>query len=301
MEDPAEPRYSADELIAAARARGFDIKKRLVADWVSIGLLDRGTDRGRGRARGKDYLWSENQRRLFLTLLDKHQTVRRPVLLNIPASLWLIWGDNYVPLRQARRAIATWSGANHRAGIARARLTARKVVAELEHPKAGRETRKRLRDLVTEAAYGQTIDQGALLEAANAVYMPASARPTDPEIVMTPETYVRVVQARLEAVRCLAAVAPVDKPIPDDVFLAARQTYLTTGPTARMAAAPLSREEHILAPAQMPAEEIINSACLHLLTVLGFALLAPNRLPVGGSPTWPAPTKHGLRRAQVTK
>jgi hypothetical protein len=97
---------------------------------------------------------------------------------------------------------------------------------------------------------------------------------------MTPETYVRVLEARLTAVRRLAQERSGGDPIPDDAFLSARQMYLATGPTARLTAAPLSRDEQLLAPELIDLQGSMNSACVHLLTLLGFALLTPAGLPV---------------------
>lgn len=181
MPSDAEPRHTAEALVTAARQRGYPATKRLVADWVSIGLLDRGHDRGQGKGKGKVYLWSENQRRLFLSLLVKQGSVRRAVLLNIPVWLWLNWGDAYVPLRQVRRALAAWVGVNQRAGVKRARITARQVVGELDHPRAGRTARKSLRELVEKAAYGQAVGREELLKAARAVYDTRGARPSTPQ------------------------------------------------------------------------------------------------------------------------
>src|SRR5438876_822928 len=95
--EPMQRRYTANELLSDARRRGHKVSRRLLTDWVAIGLLDKGTDRGRGRGRGKEYTWPDEQRRLFLVLLDKHGTVKRPVLANIPVALWLFFGDQHAP------------------------------------------------------------------------------------------------------------------------------------------------------------------------------------------------------------
>lgn len=294
--DSATPRFSRKELVQSAVDAGHaNTTKRLVTDWAAIGLLDLGTERGRGRGKGKVYLWSENQRRLFLVLLDKHGTVARPTLLNIPISLWLIWGDGYVPLRQARRALASWAGANRRSGVGRAQRTARRVAAELDHLGADRQARERLRELVAGAAYGNPVQHEELLAAARDVFDPHRSRPTAPPTAITPEAYVRTLEARLVAVRRLENERG-ENPIPDDAFLSARQMYLTTGPTARAAAAPLSRDEQLLTPELVGVDVAINSACVHLLTLVGFALASPNGLPVGRHPSGSPPTRHGLRR-----
>src|SRR5205809_339547 len=100
-------------LLAEAQRAGFTASSRLITDWVSVGLLDQATRRGRGRGRGLTATWPEEQKNLFLTVLKKRQeTARIAPLCNIPVFVWLWWGDSFIPLRQVRRALNTWSGAN---------------------------------------------------------------------------------------------------------------------------------------------------------------------------------------------
>ncbi len=270
----AEPLLTADDLVAAAREHGHEVEKRRVTDWVSIGLLDRGTERGRGKGKGKSYLWSENQRRLFLILLDKHGSVSRPVLLNIPVALWLIWGDDYVPLRQVRRAMATWSGANTRVAATRARVVSREVLAELEGSdrRSTSPAQKELRELVEGIARGQQVDRPKLLELAEGVYGSSGSVRSSP---MEPRTYVRVLEARLEATRRLRAEAG-DKgqtAIADATFYSARQHYALLGPPAAHDPGVLHGDRHESPANAGVFEAMVNTACLHLLTLLGLELL----------------------------
>ncbi len=109
-------RYSRDEMLRAVAAKGFQASPRLVTDWVGLGLLDRPTRRGRGRGRGIEATWPENQLRLFLVLLGhRRRGVHVGPLANVPVWLWLAWGEDYVPLRQARRALSTWLAADEKA------------------------------------------------------------------------------------------------------------------------------------------------------------------------------------------
>ena len=101
-------RLDMSGLVAAAGRAGFEIKPRLITDWASIGLLDQPEARGRGRGKGKSYTWPRQQAGLLIAVLNKRKEgVGRIALLNIPVATWLIWGDRYTPLRQARRALAT--------------------------------------------------------------------------------------------------------------------------------------------------------------------------------------------------
>src|SRR5262245_40363698 len=98
-------------MLQAARDAGFSPTGRLMTDWVSLGLLDQAHRRGLGRGKGTAATWPEEQLRLFLVLLQQRETVKRMIsLCNIPVGIWLWWGDRFVPLGQARRALRTWSG-----------------------------------------------------------------------------------------------------------------------------------------------------------------------------------------------
>lgn len=108
---------------------------------------------------------------------------------------------------------------------------------------------------------------------------------------MTPEAFVRVLEARLAAAEAL--IDPRGEKVPAEAFESARSMYLSTGPTARATAAPLLPEAQVLAPESVGMEETINSACLHLLTLLGFALTAPDR-PANERPRPAAPPQTAM-------
>jgi hypothetical protein len=89
----------------SARA-GYEITVRLIRDWAQAGLLDRPRKRPAGRGRGSNQaLYPANQRELLLTLLSKRAGNGISSLARIPVGIWMYWGDEYVPLRQARRAM----------------------------------------------------------------------------------------------------------------------------------------------------------------------------------------------------
>jgi hypothetical protein len=284
-------RYTVHDLLSVAEDHGFDVSRRLISDWVSLGLLDKAKDSGRGRGRGKNYTWPYAQLRLFLVLLEKRRQVKRPVLCNVPVIFWLIWGDGYVPLRQTRRALATWAGTYGTSGFGRARKTAREVVALLDHRRASQKDRERLVDLVVGAAYQGVIDRDSMLEVAQRVFNPDNLDLSGaPAAAMTPESYVRLVEARTTALQRL-------QEIPDDVYLDARSSYLTTGPTAALAQAALAQDVRPTTPGQMfkEFEKTTNRACLDLLTLLGLTLMIPRRT-TPDRPSWLAPTGGRLKK-----
>ena len=110
VEQLSEP-GTIDHLIADAAEHGHQVIARLVRDWSERGLLDYPTRRPAGKGHGsKQALYTANQRMLFLALLDKRADNGIRSLARMPVWLWMYWGDDYVPLRQARRAFMTWLG-----------------------------------------------------------------------------------------------------------------------------------------------------------------------------------------------
>lgn len=126
-----------DDLVADAKALGVEIKQRLVTDWVSRGLLDNPEHRGAGQGMGSlKATFSANQRELFRLLINKRAEVPRlSWLSSLPLVLWAYWGDDYVPTRQARKALMT-SLDSREQPKERARVKAREMVAALRHEDA---------------------------------------------------------------------------------------------------------------------------------------------------------------------
>lgn len=292
--------FTAAELVTSAKRNGYRATKRLVADWVAIGLLDRGVPRGKGRGQGKEYRWSEHQRQLLLVLLAKHGTVKRPVLCNIPVSIWLIWGEDLVPLRQARRALATWAGRWGSVSWANAQTAAKQVLTKLDHPEADPADREHLQDTIAQAAYTGEVDEPDLAKAARRVFDPNNSGLTRGSLgIIDSNHYVKTLVARVTAIAQLEA-------LPDDVYLHARNDYLTIGPIADQARASLDISGTPVSPRKLGAttspdfEQVVNRGCLDLLTLIGLNLTEPRPKPPG-SPRWTPPTQHGLRRARITK
>lgn len=157
--------FTRAQLVAAAKERGYQVSDRLVTEWVRLGILDH-PDRVRrtdGR-RGAMYLWPDTQYHLFLTVLDKWATVGHPKsLVQVPVSIWLYWGDEWVPLRQVRRATETSVGLfGPPRSYERALANAREVVNQLKRPGAPRAAVAALRDALAVGMHRGDLDPHAL-------------------------------------------------------------------------------------------------------------------------------------------
>jgi hypothetical protein len=143
---PPNSRFTLNEMVESARRNGYSLKPRLVTDWVSKGLLDRPERVGLGRGRGSIATWPESQRQLLLTLLGQRPRAATAfdALLNVPVFVWLYFGDDWIPLRQIRRALSYWTksltGAPWHLAVGRATEDVQKIA----HPRASHQDRKKL-------------------------------------------------------------------------------------------------------------------------------------------------------------
>lgn len=139
--------YTQAQLVAEARRRGYRISPKLIERWVTLGLIDQADATGRGRGKGVERRWPEHQRQLFLRLLDQHQhahTMRS--LTNVPVLVWLLWGEDWVPLRQVRRCMETYCQATRDPRTFRGTAWAATLVRRLARPG----TRGRDRELLAD-------------------------------------------------------------------------------------------------------------------------------------------------------
>jgi hypothetical protein len=258
------------DMVAAAAQAGHEIKPRLITDWASVGLLDQPEPRGRGRGKGKSYTWPPEQARLLNTILDKRSKgVGRVALLNIPVSLWLIWGERYTPLRQARRALATWARATLQVGPEKAGRSIREILRRLDHPDATAADRLALRQVLEQIAFGQAYHGQDLIHRLRRVMDPHDTgllRGLPDGAPLSPEIYAETIECRLEGGR-----RAVEGDLDDEIWLQARQIYLTQGPVA-----PFLAELHRPNPrgsltpaAHERMEYALNGACQHLVQILG--------------------------------
>jgi hypothetical protein len=155
-------------MVAAARDASYsDVSDRLVTDWVSLGLLDEPerTARGKGQGRGAFYEWPETQRDLFLTLLaQRPDAPSRAAMCAIPVGIWMYWGDEWIPLRQVRRALRTWWDRPGRIGWQRSLEAARLVVDTLAPAGTSRAAKSELRELVAGALENHVFPREAITE-----------------------------------------------------------------------------------------------------------------------------------------
>ena len=274
-------RYTAEDLVGDAAAQGAPVKQRLITDWVEKGLLDgparHSLGRGRGSAPGT---WPENQRKLFLLLLGKRQEVSRlATLCNVPVAFWLYFGPDYVPARQVRRALATYVGAYETASARAARQSARQLCKQLLPPRLSRKEQKRLSERLTDAIVSATsggiVDYASLLSEAREGFDPNHEGRTvgPPGARLTPEAWVRTLEARLSVIGQIDTERerPSDERL-EDVRLAHHQRlsdYLRKQPE-------FAKNPDVQSLFGTPTfEGLVNSACLDLLTVLGFLELSP--------------------------
>ncbi|MFD7963000.1 hypothetical protein ACFV5J_19580 [Streptomyces zaomyceticus] len=163
-------------MVEDARTAGYDIQKRTIHDWIARGLLDQPVRRGAGRG-SRPGLHSVNQRKLFLLLLIKREEMPKlPTLALIPLGIWLWWGDEWVPTRQALRAFGTWFGAGARRKAV-CHEAALRVQEQLDHPLAADTARTRLVRVFEAVSYrGRMTDseREELERAARAVFEPPS-------------------------------------------------------------------------------------------------------------------------------
>jgi len=223
------------DLVALAAAVGRPVTPRLIDDWVSHGLLDQPVRRGLGRGRGSVAGWPPNQVKLLERLLRARATARRvKTLCNIPVWLWLAWGDEYVPLRQAKKALTTWAQGSSTTPWGHTRTAAQAAAIGLPSS-VGAKARRMVGRLLTEALERGTLDEVRLVQ--------TLAKAPDAE------SLVRVLRARFTA---LEAISSID----DDTYLEARASYRALNPPKRAGDPDL--------------EERMTNACLDLLTLIGF-------------------------------
>jgi hypothetical protein len=271
--------YTVEDLVRHAHERGFtDVTHRLVVDWVQKGLIDQatrsphvGAGSGRGSRKGT---WSQFQRDLFLREVDQHhdQAEKIATLCNIPVSVWLWWGDDWVPLRQVARVMDTYCKAYRRGSAQAARRTARDVAADLGNP-GGTHAQRRLRqDFI--AALADMSPTRRITDHQRRELTRLAARVFDPKLLATPfargltEGYVQLIDARYRAIARLPGLTA------DDYFWA-RHLYLVTRIGYGEDYPKLAEDPVVAARFGPPTlDEIGNRACIELLTVIGLVDMA---------------------------
>jgi hypothetical protein len=146
-----ERRYTKAEMLAVAAGAGLRANEALFDRWVTAGLLDFAQTVGRGKGRGILRTWPESQRNLWLTLLGKRREITSlRTMANGPVFMWLMWGDSYVPQRQAQRALETWAEVTRRSPRHGYHASARGLVRSLAAPKADKRATSALIDALAD-------------------------------------------------------------------------------------------------------------------------------------------------------
>ncbi|MFJ4204902.1 hypothetical protein ACIP2Y_35460 [Streptomyces sviceus] len=280
-------------MIEDARAAGFDLQKRTIHDWIRRGLLDQPLRRGAGRG-SRPGLHSENQRKLFLLLLTKRDEMPKlPTLALIPLSIWLLWGHEWVPTRQARKALATWfgDGARRKQVCHEAALG---VLKQLDHPLASETARARLVRLFEAISYRGRMtaaDRGELEAAARVVFEPESVfgstglvRAVGPSALpLTVEALITKTTAAVEATRVLRDGGMTEELLEQakTLYHRSKHEYAQLRPTLEaQTAGPLSA----LFLERTLGQEV-NAVGTNLLFVAGLLMTSPQaREAVAGTP-----------------
>lgn len=258
-------RFTAGDLVSIAKREGFRASPRLVRRWVQSGLLDRPEKHGLGRGRGTVATWSPNQARLLVEALRAQASgASIGALCRGPVWLWLRWGDDYVPLRQVRRALRTWADFVRRPSWTDADRVARNVVALVAAPGVRRGVRRRLRQVIAEQASG-SFQPGELLAAARDVIDIVPGGTRGPVAApLSAARYAELVAIRNQAIERLPLTA-------DEEYEAARVIYRAAGWLYEVDQPRLAKDADLGAlfrPREAQVE--IGQACVDLITILGF-------------------------------
>jgi hypothetical protein len=277
------PRFTADELLAVAAEDGLEASRRLITDWVSLGLLDRPFHPGRGRTLGgyEKGTWPIEQAQLFVDLLALRQRPDNPVmsvaaLANVPVAGWLWMAEaSGVPLRQVRRALATWCG-HHRSrksvAASRARKLAREMLKQFDNPHATRVDRQALVEVLATSIRDRTFDREKTTTAVERVFDPHGVgRALGPEEVKaTANGFARMLEAQASGYLELTTFSDQEFGDARVIYRQGRREYTELQPrfVSNRQGSPLNLDD-------VSFESVLNSACRNLLFLLGLGRLEP--------------------------
>jgi hypothetical protein len=260
--------FTADDLVEEARRRGFaDVTHRLVVDWTQRGLIDqpwksgRGPGEGRGTRKGT---WNQFQRDLFLREVDQHNAEARKIatLCNIPVFVWEWWGDEWVPLRQVRRAMGTYCD-TYRTSSARAgRYSARELAGLLGKHGGSRELRRARQEFIELLAECAVVGRVSDYHHAELVHRGrlVFAEDLPPDMI---EGYLQLVEAKLVAIAKVPGLTDEEWYWARHVYRMTRTGYAEDYPKLAENPAVSSRFE----PPNL--QETGNQACVDLLAMIG--------------------------------
>jgi hypothetical protein len=294
-------------MLDAAAAAGYPATRRLITDWVSIGLLAHPTRRSTGPRGGRGQRlarWPDSQRGLFLGLLhqrrelarqqgvDERRVRRIATLCNIPVGLWLYYHPSIVTTAQARSATETWCGAHRRGSWASARAarqSARDVLDSIsatitpaEHQALVKTLGRLLEGLATTRTTDAQLQGGikdALLNVRPAL-LNAAVTAAEPATV---ESQGGVAPLDAEVLQFIGQVDAQQR-VEEQLVRYARALYarviaLRDITTLTDTAYTIARDELAGLGARTPTrtpDSLVSHACSDLLTILGYDLIAAN-------------------------
>ncbi len=277
-----------NDLVSDAAAAGHKITTRLIRDWTEHGLLDKPQKRPAGKGHGSvPALYPANQRNLLLTLLHHRPGNNISSLARIPVAIWVYWGAEWVPLRQARRALMrylgdpasrTYAQDARRATKDRARAVAQAILGQLDNPAATPQARRELLATVTDAAYTGELNLERLDRAYRDVFEPGAGtirRATGhPSAPFTTDAMTSLTEARLAAVSALTAGN-----VTDEALISARDAHVFAyaeyaAKQQLLAATAPAGTGHLYEP--VTADDTLSNCCGHLLTAIGLEIMHPD-------------------------
>lgn len=261
----AEEWHTQAELVAAARAAGFSIDEKLIERWVGAGLLDTAQMDGRGDRKGVGRRWPDSQRDLLLSLLGHHRTARElPTLANVPVIVWAIWGEDFVPLRQVRRALETYARVDGRRRPWRGQAWARKLVTRIARPGTSGAQRDALAEALLHALEHESLDDPALARRFADVVGPA-----DPRAQSDGPRMLAIIKAQWTGRARFYEFCDAHFRWARSFFLCAQADYAVARPV--LAADPRFGRLH----QPFTLETIANEACHSILLLLGMTVTTP--------------------------
>jgi hypothetical protein len=257
--------FTQEQMLAEASRAGFDANRALIERWVGHGLIDQARTIGGGPKRGVLRGWPENQRQLWLTMLDKRRQTDSPqTLANVPVSIWLIWGEDYVPLRQVRRALETNSEVRSNSPRHDYPRAARKLVRDLARSDAHPRAKDALIDALIHAARDRRFDDEKIAPLVDRVVGPAdsSAQADGPRV--------------FGILKAQWAARTHFYEFKDGHFRWARM-FLVSAQADYERVRPLLASDPRFGKLHEPydLDHVANRACRDMLLVLGMAIVAP--------------------------
>lgn len=283
-----------DVMVAEAQAVDPTFTTRKIRYWTTRGLLDYPEERRPRNGHGSDQaLYPATQRRLLQSLVRKPRGLPIRTLAQFPVWVWMYGGDEFVPTRQARRALMTALGFRidlrkepsvvtwARPTLESARDTARRIDSEIASVQATDTARTKLRRLLTHVYWsGRIDDHQALEEAIRDVFEPEYAglihfhkEIGHPSAPFTTQTLINETRAQLTAINALKAGKVTDQDLTQarDAHPFAQQEWVRWQSVLATASPPGSQMYPSITP-----EDMLNKCCGWLLREVARQIMEPD-------------------------